>query len=857
MIRARSRSKHPSGVPRSKQSLDTQASTSETCRVPAMKGTNVPQPTLEHDEDRTQLEKDAASASKTPGGAVQPPARKKAGHAYRSSVVPDDDELASLLADDELLDVSTREQSPAHAAATAAHAQPDKPARATKQVSPGSSPLNQAEQETEQTSGMLSDLAKDLLEAKQPGATAEPSSDTRPVPSPSPLFAGKTLIDSFVPLANAVPISAVPNLQFAQSMGLQQPEEKEAASLRILYREIVDVHTRLRKDVASACKNMELLASLLDRAASGSSERISSQEWDNLAGYEELSTPRSVTTSPMSASPTSHMSPPSLASAGELSIMSRGLSELAKDLVMGAAVLEKHGSEVQRYVETQLLPDSSLLMVRASRTGLSATASRLHRTVGGESLHGSGSHNIARHAKRHLKHVFASKKGAQEQAQPEQQPAAFKQRSTSSGASAASPSGGLYATDKARILQKIRYDESRFLSESSESLLRGLLAHHDTLHGHLERLVAQLEDAKKSRGAPGQDANDEDADEENRQAEWEELNKKLLVESMIVNAGDSLDMCEPGIVRHVSKASGQSGSKAGVQVDFFELADASMLIADCRSGAKFVAEKYAALSVKPATLPQSTISYMTMVVPLDSNVEVSAVYVSAHSPAPTLSASEGREARSAFSMNPEHDASLPQCAFYIVIRGTDFTNLKHILIDMDSKLEADAMLGCEVHRGFRNSALELVAHVREDLNAHGRFMPIRIMGHSLGGSTAQLVGAFLLREGFNVERVLAFGSPKLTDEPGGRVLDALIGHVTLRISAYKDIVRTLPRKPRYKHFGKCVIFFDTGVVWEFAEALKVEPFEYINYSEALAHHRTHYYAAALAHVLEVKLDIQS
>lgn len=57
--------------------------------------------------------------------------------------------------------------------------------------------------------------------------------------------------------------------------------------------------------------------------------------------------------------------------------------------------------------------------------------------------------------------------------------------------------------------------------------------------------------------------------------------------------------------------------------------------------------------------------------------------------------------------------------------------------------------------------------VYEDLKPHlKKEYPIIVMGHLLGAAEAIIVGMFLQREGYSLDKIVASGIPKVTDEAG-------------------------------------------------------------------------------------------
>jgi hypothetical protein len=138
----------------------------------------------------------------------------------------------------------------------------------------------------------------------------------------------------------------------------------------------------------------------------------------------------------------------------------------------------------------------------------------------------------------------------------------------------------------------------------------------------------------------------------------------------------------------------------------------------------------------------------------------------------------------------------------ITIRGT--SNKANRLEDIDIEKVPDPVLGINLHKGFREDALALQAdvtpHLRKDYT-------IRVTGHSLGGAVAAIKAHLLFADGYNVNRLVTFGGPKLTDAEGKAAIED--GIDVTRVVNEADIVPTVPpaglSAGGYQHFGPEVI----------------------------------------------------
>lgn len=143
-------------------------------------------------------------------------------------------------------------------------------------------------------------------------------------------------------------------------------------------------------------------------------------------------------------------------------------------------------------------------------------------------------------------------------------------------------------------------------------------------------------------------------------------------------------------------------------------------------------------------------------------------------------------------------------AQWVVLRGT--ANMKNIFNDLEFVSSEEHELGIRVHSGFDAALQECLPWVLERLD---KTRPIRITGHSLGGSVAAQLVATLDHRGFKEVSAITFGQPKFTDAYGA----AKLAHLKiLRIVHDEDPVPMLPPVAIegmglavYHHFGPEVI----------------------------------------------------
>ncbi len=137
----------------------------------------------------------------------------------------------------------------------------------------------------------------------------------------------------------------------------------------------------------------------------------------------------------------------------------------------------------------------------------------------------------------------------------------------------------------------------------------------------------------------------------------------------------------------------------------------------------------------------------------------------------------------------------------LFLPGTQFGNLEEIITNLDQAPIFDEELGATFHRGFLGAA----TGVRTDVATF--LIPgfsIRLTGYSLGGATVAILALQLQRDGFQVESILTFGQPRVTDRAGAALFS---GQPILRIKAGLDGVTHL-FAPQYVHYGDEIILLD-------------------------------------------------
>lgn len=144
----------------------------------------------------------------------------------------------------------------------------------------------------------------------------------------------------------------------------------------------------------------------------------------------------------------------------------------------------------------------------------------------------------------------------------------------------------------------------------------------------------------------------------------------------------------------------------------------------------------------------------------------------------------------------------------IAVRGT--SNIENTLLDMDAKLVSDPHAGVRLHRGFSMAAEKIYREVKPLLKPD---YTISSTGHSLGGAVSLVLAMYLELDRFNIDKVVTFGQPKVTNIVGA----AKFNHLKVyRVVTPGDLVPLVPpldpmdinELDIYWHLGKEVILLD-------------------------------------------------
>ncbi|MFT2098772.1 lipase family protein [Marinomonas sp. 2405UD66-6] len=146
----------------------------------------------------------------------------------------------------------------------------------------------------------------------------------------------------------------------------------------------------------------------------------------------------------------------------------------------------------------------------------------------------------------------------------------------------------------------------------------------------------------------------------------------------------------------------------------------------------------------------------------------------------------------------------------IGVRGT--ANLENVMLDLSVSLQSDSLLNIKLHQGFSGGAKAVYDDIKPYLSID---KPIHLTGHSLGGAIAVVLGMYLTQEGYQVEQVITFGQPKVTNVTGAEQFKTL---PLIRVVTPHDIVPLVPplsplqikELDIYWHMGAEVILMEGG-----------------------------------------------
>lgn len=121
---------------------------------------------------------------------------------------------------------------------------------------------------------------------------------------------------------------------------------------------------------------------------------------------------------------------------------------------------------------------------------------------------------------------------------------------------------------------------------------------------------------------------------------------------------------------------------------------------------------------------------------------------------------------------------------YLTVRGT--ANVQNAMVDLDIKLLQNPQLGIMVHQGFAQAAMLILNDAKPFLD---KSQPVVTTGHSLGGAVAVILAMLLQQDEYQLQQVITFGQPKVTNVTGANAFASL---PLTRVVTPKDIVPLVP-----------------------------------------------------------------
>ena len=120
----------------------------------------------------------------------------------------------------------------------------------------------------------------------------------------------------------------------------------------------------------------------------------------------------------------------------------------------------------------------------------------------------------------------------------------------------------------------------------------------------------------------------------------------------------------------------------------------------------------------------------------------------------------------------------------ISVRGT--SNAENAMVDLALKLLPDEKTGARLHQGFSYAAKQVYAKLKPLVKPGYK---VRATGHSLGGAVALILAMYLDADRIEVEQVVTFGQPKVTNLSGANGIQHLN---IIRVVTPTDLVPLLP-----------------------------------------------------------------
>ena len=121
---------------------------------------------------------------------------------------------------------------------------------------------------------------------------------------------------------------------------------------------------------------------------------------------------------------------------------------------------------------------------------------------------------------------------------------------------------------------------------------------------------------------------------------------------------------------------------------------------------------------------------------------------------------------------------------YLVVRGT--MDDKTLSEDFDAKVRDDRATKIPIHTGFDQDARAVWKDAQPYLK---KGYQTYLVGHSLGGAVAAVLGIYMIEDGYKVDKIYTYGQPRFTTSAGVSQLGFL---PLMRVVEENDLVPLLP-----------------------------------------------------------------
>ena len=193
----------------------------------------------------------------------------------------------------------------------------------------------------------------------------------------------------------------------------------------------------------------------------------------------------------------------------------------------------------------------------------------------------------------------------------------------------------------------------------------------------------------------------------------------------------------------------------------------------------------------------------------------------------------------------------------VAVRGT--VNATNRELNRDTALVRDQKAGIDLHRGFRTAATTIYHDLKPKLRPG---YTTYLVGHSLGGAVAAILGIYLSNDGLPIGQIVTFGQPKFTNLAGAITYRRL---PLIRVIYQNDIVTLLPiRSPNsdqpLAHMGMALNLL-SGPYYVLADVERSTKFSVRSFRRMLGQasipdHRMRWYLQGLRDKLEIATPVR-